>query len=47
MCRAGIPIIDVFPITASYPIKPDDGIHFSMELFKPLIEVLKHFYKYV
>ncbi|XP_066922504.1 uncharacterized protein [Clytia hemisphaerica] len=47
MCKAGIPIIDVYPITAAYPKKPKDGIHFSMALLKPMVEVLKKYYEFL
>lgn len=47
MCRAGIPIVDVFPMTAGYPHQPEDGIHFDLKLLKPVIEVLKSYFHYL
>ena len=47
MCKAGIPVIDVFPMTSSYPNKPPDGIHFSMRLFKPVKELLSKYFYYL
>ena len=47
MCRAGIPIVDVFPMTAAYPHPPEDGIHYDLKLLKPVIDVLSAYFKYL
>ena len=47
MCNAGIPIIDVFPMTSSYPCKPIDGIHYNITLFKPVEEILQSYFDYL
>lgn len=46
MCEAGIPIIDVFPMTSSVPEKPRDGIHYNINMFKPVEEILLKYFKY-
>ena len=47
MCQAGIPVVDVFPVTGAYPIKPEDGIHFSMETLKPMQNILAKYFEYL
>lgn len=47
MCEAGIPIVDVFPMTSSYPKQPEDGIHFDVKLLEPVIDVLKAYFLYL
>ena len=42
-CSAGIPIFDVFPLTASYPGGSIDGLHFEDQIFKPAEEALESF----
>ena len=45
MCNAGIPILDVFPITASTWKQPEDGIHYEISLLKPVDNVLINYFK--
>jgi len=47
MCKAGVDVIDVFPMTSSYPHKPSDGIHFDMKLFMPVREALHRYFRYL
>eukprot|EP00112_Aurelia_sp_Birch-Aquarium-sp1_P022104 Seg6118.2 transcript_id=Seg6118.2/GoldUCD/mRNA.D3Y31 product="hypothetical protein" protein_id=Seg6118.2/GoldUCD/D3Y31 len=43
LCSIGIPIFDVFPITASYPKGSLDGLHYDQTLFKPIEDELEHY----
>lgn len=47
MCKAGIPVVDVFPVTGAYPTKPEDGIHFPMETLKSMQNILEKYFEYL
>lgn len=42
-CSAGIPIFDVYPLTASHPQGPTDGLHYDNNVFKSAEEALEIF----
>ena len=43
LCSIGIPIFDVYPITASYPKGSLDGLHYDQILFKPIEDEFEHY----
>ena len=49
MCNHGIDILDVHPISDSYPegtggvSKPWDAVHFSADAFKPVEDLLEEY----
>ena len=45
MCDAGVPILDVFPMTSSTPKQPKDAIHYENDVLKPVENVLIHYFK--
>ena len=45
MCNVGIPILDVFPMTASTWKQPTDGIHYESSVIKPVDNVLLNYFK--
>ena len=54
MCKAGFEILDVFPMSASYPGGTDgrfdkhDAVHFKETVFKPAEQLLyEYFYSYM
>ena len=44
MCAGGISVLDVYPISASYPPGTMDGIHYDSETFYPVIEQLEKYF---
>ena len=50
MCKAGIEILDVFPMSASYPEGTDgsldkyDAVHFKKTVFKPAEQLLYEYF---
>ena len=43
MCRAGIPVLDVYPVSDSYPdgtISRDDPVHYSSHVFRSVEKFL-------
>ena len=44
MCASGISVLDVYPISASYPPGTMDGIHYDSEAFYPVIEQLEKYF---
>jgi len=46
MCAAGFPVLDIFPLSYSYPngtgtiLKPWDAVHYSRQTFLPVEEYL-------
>ncbi|XP_012555003.1 uncharacterized protein LOC101234683 isoform X1 [Hydra vulgaris] len=47
MCRAGIAVVDVFPLTSAIEVKPTDGIHYDVTVFTSLTKILQEYYKYI
>ena len=45
MCDAGIPILDVMPLTSSTFHQPEDGIHYENEIFTPIENFLINYFK--
>ncbi|KAL9978836.1 hypothetical protein ACROYT_G016406 [Oculina patagonica] len=43
MCKAGIPVLDMYPLTASWPDGTRDSIHYADKPMEPAIEVLERF----
>lgn len=52
MCRAGIDVLDVFPISDSYPEgtglpgKPYDAVHFKPYVFQSVVNLLQRYFGY-
>ena len=50
MCKAGIEVLDVYPLTASFPngtdnsVDPYDMVHYKDLVFKPAQEVLLEYF---
>ena len=50
MCRAGFPVLDVFPISDSYangtglPHKPYDAVHYPNWVFESVATVLEQYF---
>ena len=44
MCASGINVLDVYPISASYPPGTKDGIHYNNDAFDPVIEFLEKYF---
>ncbi|XP_020625642.1 uncharacterized protein LOC110063029 [Orbicella faveolata] len=44
MCASGITVLDVYPISDSYPPGTKDGIHYNNEAFNPVIELLERYF---
>ena len=45
MCNVGIPILDLFPMTASTWKQPADSIHYESSVIKPVDNVLLNYFK--
>ena len=45
MCQAGYTVLDVYPITASYPAGTKDGIHFEDKVFNSAEDLLESFFQ--
>ena len=45
MCKAGIPVLDVYPMTASYPNGTLDHVHYSDEAQRAAEDQLVTFVK--
>ena len=43
MCKEGIPILDVYYMTASYPIRPPDGVHYGDHVFETAASAFESF----
>ena len=43
MCKAGIPVLDMYPLTAAWPSGTRDSIHYTDKPMEPAIEVLERF----
>ena len=50
MCRAGIDVLDVFPISDSYPEgtglpgKPYDAVHYKSHVFQSVVNLLERYF---
>ena len=50
MCKAGIPMLDIFPLTNSYPNGtgnekfPHDPVHYDYEVMDPVEKILVKMY---
>ncbi|KAJ7379664.1 hypothetical protein OS493_014068 [Desmophyllum pertusum] len=44
MCASGISVLDVYPISTSYPPGTKDGVHYNSEAFNPVIELLERYF---
>ena len=45
MCRAGIPVLDVFPMTSSYAQNMADQVHPSQNVYRQWLEILSNYFK--
>ncbi|XP_078355034.1 uncharacterized protein LOC144639616, partial [Oculina patagonica] len=43
MCKAGIPVLDMYPLTAAWPSGTRDSIHYTDKPMEPAIKVLERF----
>ena len=43
MCKAGIPVLDMYPLTAAWPDGTRDSVHYTDKPMEPAIEVLERF----
>ena len=44
MCEAGIPVLDVYQISAAYPHGTIDGIHYPHFVFHPAEDALEKYF---
>ena len=50
MCKAGVEVLDVFPISDSYPAgtglpnKPYDAVHYKGHVFQPVVNLLQTYF---
>ena len=44
MCKNNISVLDVYPISDSYPPGTQDGIHYEDEAFYPVIDLLQEYF---
>ena len=44
MCKNNISVLDVYPISDSYPPGTKDGIHYKDEVFNPVIDLLQRYF---
>ena len=44
MCRAGIRIIDTYPLTGSYPRGTYDNVHYDLNIFAPVLNLLETYF---
>lgn len=44
MCDAGIPVLDIYQISASYPQGTFDGIHYPHFVFYPAEDALERYF---
>ena len=44
MCEAGIPVLDVYHISAAYPHGTIDGIHYPHFVFHPAEDALEKYF---
>ena len=44
MCKNNISVLDVYPISDSYPPGTMDGIHYKDEAFYPVIDLLQEYF---
>ena len=45
MCKAGFIVLDVYPVSSSYPRGTLDGVHFSDIVFNPAADALERFFQ--
>ncbi|KAL9979520.1 hypothetical protein ACROYT_G017195 [Oculina patagonica] len=43
MCMAGIPVLDMYPLTAAWPHGTRDHIHYSDDVIEPAVKVLERY----
>ena len=43
MCKAGLPVLDVYPLTASYPGCAGDVVHLPNSVYYDVEEFLEHY----
>ena len=43
MCMAGIPVLDMYPLTATWPHGTQDHIHYSDDVIEPAVLALERF----
>lgn len=43
MCMAGIPVLDMYPLTATWPRGTRDHIHYSDDVIEPAVLALERF----
>lgn len=43
MCMAGIPVLDIYPLTATWPHGTRDHIHYSDDVIEPAVLALERF----
>ena len=50
MCKAGIEVLDVYPLSASFPngtdnsVDPFDSVHYKDSVFKPAEDILLEYF---
>lgn len=44
MCRAGFLVLDVYPLTSSYPRGPVDGVHYNKTVFASAEDILEEYF---
>lgn len=44
MCEAGIPVLDVYQISAAYPQGTIDGVHYPHFVFYPAEDALERYF---
>ena len=43
MCKAGIPVLDMYPLTAAWPKGTRDSIHYTDEPMEPAVSILQRY----
>ena len=43
MCMAGIPVLDMYPLTAAWPHGTRDSIHYTDKVIEPAVKVLERY----
>ena len=44
MCQAGIPVLDLFPLSASYVNGTLDYVHYDSKVFRPVEDFLQRYF---
>lgn len=45
MCRAGFLVLDVYPLTSSYPSGTLDGVHYNNTVFASAEDILENYFR--